>query len=102
MLREKRLEDIIDRNLKKCFDREEVESILQVAMVCTHNSPEDRPTMAEVGKMLVQGVGLSERWAAWEQLEQLRAQEYSLMSRNFLWAEEFSNDQHAIQLSQAR
>ncbi|KAK4426734.1 putative LRR receptor-like serine/threonine-protein kinase [Sesamum alatum] len=100
LLREKRLEDIVDRNLKS-YNCKEVETILQVAMLCTQSSPEDRPRMAEVVSML-QGVGLAERWAEWEQLEEASIHEFSLMSHKFIWAEDSTHDQEAIQLSQAR
>ncbi|CAI9758344.1 unnamed protein product [Fraxinus pennsylvanica] len=100
LLREEKFEDIVDENLKS-YDLEEVETILQVAMLCTQSSPEDRPRMAEVVNML-QGVGLAERWAEWEQLEKVRYQEFSLLSHQFIWAEDSTHDQEAIQLSQAR
>ncbi|XP_073148861.1 probable LRR receptor-like serine/threonine-protein kinase At5g63710 [Henckelia pumila] len=100
LLREKRLEDIVDENLNS-FDPKEVETVLQVAMLCTQGSPEDRPTMAQVVCML-QGVGLAERWAEWEQLEETRNQEFSLMSHKLIWAEDSTQDQEAVQLSQAR
>ncbi|XP_038692533.1 probable LRR receptor-like serine/threonine-protein kinase At5g63710 isoform X2 [Tripterygium wilfordii] len=99
--RENRLGDIVDGNLKT-YDRKEVETIVQVALLCTQNSPEDRPTMGEVVKMLQGGVGLAERWAEWKRLEVVRNQELSLMSHQFIWAEETSVDQEAIQLSEAR
>ncbi|KAH6781883.1 Leucine-rich repeat protein kinase family protein [Perilla frutescens var. hirtella] len=100
LLREKRLEDIVDQNLTTC-NNIEVETILQVAMLCTQTSPEDRPKMAQVVSML-QGIGLAERWAEWEQLEQVRIQEFSLTSHKFIWAEDSTHHQEAIHLSQAR
>ncbi|KAG5058467.1 hypothetical protein JHK86_013463 [Glycine max] len=100
LLREKRLEDIVDRNLKS-YDPKEVETILQVALLCTQGYPEDRPTMSEVVKML-QGVGLADRWADWQQLEEARNQEFSLMTHQFVWNDESTLDQEAIQLSRAR
>ncbi|KAL8034651.1 hypothetical protein ABFX02_12G042600 [Erythranthe guttata] len=100
LLREKRIEDILDGNLKN-YEGKEVETILQVAMLCTQSSPEDRPRMAEVVSML-EGVGLAERWAEWEHLEQVRIQEFSIMPHKFLWGEDSTHDQEAIQLSQAR
>ncbi|KAL7090473.1 hypothetical protein ACP275_12G043100 [Erythranthe tilingii] len=100
LLREKRIEDILDGNLKN-YEGKEVETILQVAMLCTQSSPEDRPRMAEVVSML-KGVGLAERWAEWEHLEQVRIQEFSIMPHKFLWGEDSTHDQEAIQLSQAR
>jgi hypothetical protein len=98
--RENRLDDIVDGNLKSYVPRE-VETIVQVALLCTQSSPKGRPTMAEVVRML-EGVGLAERWAEWEQLEEVRSQEFSLISHNFTWAEESTHDQEAIQLSKAR
>ncbi|GKV10988.1 hypothetical protein SLEP1_g22277 [Rubroshorea leprosula] len=100
LLRENRLNDIVDGNLK-AYDPKEVETVVQVALLCTQSSPEDRPTMAEVVKML-EGVGLTERWAEWEQLEQTRNRVCSLVSHQFLWADGSSIDQEAIQLSRAR
>ncbi|PON83976.1 Mitogen-activated protein kinase kinase kinase [Trema orientale] len=95
--RENRLHDIVDGNLKS-YDPKEVETIIQVALLCTQTSPEERPTMAKVVKML-QGVGLAERWAEWEQV---RNQECSMFSHPFAWADETTHDQEAIQLSDPR
>ncbi|GFY87501.1 leucine-rich repeat protein kinase family protein [Actinidia rufa] len=100
LLREKRLEDLMDENLKD-YDAKEVETLVQVALLCTQSSPEERPKMADVVSML-QGVGLAERWAEWEQLEEVRNQEFFLLPHRFLWAEESTNDQEAVQLSHAR
>ncbi|KAG2716069.1 hypothetical protein I3760_03G107000 [Carya illinoinensis] len=98
--RENRLDDIVDGNLKT-YDPKEVGTLVQVAFLCTQSSPEDRPTMAEVVQML-QGVGLADRWAEWEQLEEVRNRESFLVSHNFPWAEETTHDPEAIQLSRAR
>ncbi|KAG9129222.1 hypothetical protein Leryth_006489 [Lithospermum erythrorhizon] len=100
LLREKSIEDIVDKNLKS-YDPKEVETILQVALLCAQGLPEDRPKMSEVVIML-QGVGLAEKWAEWERLEEVRSHEVSNMSHQFLWADESSLDQEAIELSQAR
>ncbi|GMY12617.1 probable LRR receptor-like serine/threonine-protein kinase At5g63710 [Fagus crenata] len=97
--REHRLEDIMDKNLKTC-DPREVETIVQVALLCTQGSPEHRPRMAEVVRML-QGVGLAERWAEWEQREEARSQEFSPMPHNF-WADESTHDPEAMHLSKPR
>lgn len=90
----------MDGNLK-CYEPKEVETIIQVALLCTQPTPEDRLTMAEVVKML-QGVGLAERWARWEQLEEARNRELSQFSHHFSWADETTHDQEAIRLSKAR
>ncbi|KAJ6965184.1 hypothetical protein NC652_003175 [Populus alba x Populus x berolinensis] len=100
LLRENRLDDVVDGNLET-YDRKEVETIVQVALLCTQSSPEGRPTMAGVVKML-QGIGLAERWAKREQHENARNQEFSRMSQQYIWSEDSSIDQEAIQLSKAR
>ncbi|MBA0846653.1 hypothetical protein Goshw_005167 [Gossypium schwendimanii] len=100
LLRENRVDDIVDGNLK-IYDAKEVETIVRVALLCTQSSPEDRPTMAVVVKML-DGVGLAVRWAEWEELEQVRNQEFMRFSHQFTWGEDSTVDQEAIQLSRAR
>lgn len=100
LLRENRLDDIVDGNMKT-YDEKEVGTLIQVALLCTQSSPEERPTMAEVVRLL-QGVDLAERWAEWEQLEDVRSREFSLLPHPFAWAEESTHDQVAIQLSKAR
>ncbi|OMO52005.1 hypothetical protein CCACVL1_29443 [Corchorus capsularis] len=100
LLRENRLVDIVDGNLK-FYDHKEVETIVRVALLCTQSSPEERPTMAEVVKML-EGEGLAERWAEWEELEEVRNREFLLFTHQFTWGEDSTVDQEAIQLSRAR
>ncbi|CAH9110769.1 unnamed protein product [Cuscuta europaea] len=100
LLREKRLNDIMDPNLKN-YDVKEVEIILQVALLCTQTSPEDRPRMTEVISML-QGVGLTARWAEWEQLDEVRNHEFTNVGHKFLWGEDSTYDQEAVQLSEPR
>ena len=95
-----RLTDIVDPNLT-VYDAKEVETMLQVALLCTQGSPEDRPKMGEIIHML-RGQGLAERWAEWEQIEEVRNEEFSRLSHQFAWGEDSTQDQEAIQLSQAR
>ena len=101
-MKEQRLQDIVDSNLKS-YDPKEVEMIVQVALLCTQTAPEDRPRMAEVVKIL-QGVGLTERWNEWEKLEEARNQEMhlSLMTHRLAWMDESMDEQEAMQLSAAR
>lgn len=100
LLREKRLGDIVDESMK-IADPKEVETIIQVALLCTQSSPEERPKMAQVVSML-QGEGLPEKWAEWEQHEEVRNTEFSLVSHQYIWSESSTQNQEAIQLSQAR
>ncbi|KAG6504430.1 hypothetical protein ZIOFF_036763 [Zingiber officinale] len=99
--REKRLSDIVDRNLNNEYEGHEVEMMIQVALLCTQASPEDRPTMSEVVRML-EGEGLAERWEEWQQVEVTRRQEYERMQRRFDWGEDSLYNQDAIELSGGR
>ncbi|WOL19895.1 protein NSP-INTERACTING KINASE 1-like isoform X2 [Canna indica] len=60
---EKKLDMLIDKNLKNNYDRIELEEMVQVALLCTQFLPGHRPKMSEVVRML-EGDGLVERWEA--------------------------------------
>lgn len=49
---EKRLEVLVDRDLKGCFDAVELEKAAELAMQCTQSHPNLRPKMSEVLKIL--------------------------------------------------
>uniref|UniRef100_A0A2P2M4K4 non-specific serine/threonine protein kinase n=1 Tax=Rhizophora mucronata TaxID=61149 RepID=A0A2P2M4K4_RHIMU len=98
--REKRLDAIVDRNLSGNYDIQEVETMIQVALLCTQASPDDRPAMSEVVRML-EGEGLAERWEEWQNVEVTRRQEYERLQRRFDWGED-SYNQDAIELSGGR
>lgn len=56
---EKRLEMLIDRDLKGCFNAEELEKAVELALLCTQPHPTLRPKMSEVLKVLESMVGPS-------------------------------------------
>jgi len=99
--REGQLDSIVDGNLNHNYDSEELEMIIQIALLCTQASPEDRPSMSEVVRML-EGEGLAERWEEWQQVEVTRRQEYERMQRRFDWGEDSVYNQEAIELSAGR
>ncbi|CAA0838163.1 Probable LRR receptor-like serine/threonine-protein kinase [Striga hermonthica] len=100
--REKRLEGIVDRNLRREYEIDEVEMMIQVALLCTQSSPEDRPAMSEVVRML-EGEGLAERWEEWQHVEVTRRQEFERLHRRFDWGGDDSlHNQDAIELSGGR
>ncbi|KAG5534245.1 hypothetical protein RHGRI_022388 [Rhododendron griersonianum] len=99
--REKRLDDIVDRNLNKHYNIQEVEMMIQVALLCTQSSPEDRPLMSEVVRML-EGEGLAERWEEWQHVEVNRRQEYERLQTRFDWGEDSIYNQDAVELSGGR
>ncbi|KAL0350061.1 UNVERIFIED_CONTAM: putative LRR receptor-like serine/threonine-protein kinase [Sesamum radiatum] len=99
--REKKLDAIVDRNLNRNYNIHEVEMMIQVALLCTQSSPEDRPAMSEVVRML-EGEGLAERWEEWQHVEVTRRQEYERLQRRFDWGEDSIYNQDAIELSGGR
>ncbi|PIA52127.1 hypothetical protein AQUCO_01000188v1 [Aquilegia coerulea] len=99
--REKRLGAIVDRNLTRNYNSQEVEMMIKVALLCTQPSPEERPTMSEVVRML-EGEGLAQRWEEWQQVEINRRQEYERLQMRFDWGEDSLYDQNAIELSGGR
>lgn len=60
---EKKLNLMVDIDLKNNFDRIELEEMVQVALLCTQFNPIYRPKMSEVLRML-EGDGLAEKWEA--------------------------------------
>ncbi|MCO5577770.1 hypothetical protein L7F22_031603 [Adiantum nelumboides] len=100
LLREKRLNSIVDPCLQQ-YIAQEVEELIQVALLCTQPTPEDRPTMLEVVKMLV-GEGLAERWEEWQQVECIRMHEYAMMPQRLIDGLDFTINQEAIELSSGR
>ncbi|KAJ9189373.1 hypothetical protein P3X46_000677 [Hevea brasiliensis] len=71
LLKEKRLETLVDSDLQGNYVNDEVEQLIQVALLCTQSSPMERPKMSEVVRML-EGDGLAERWEEWQKEEMFR------------------------------
>ncbi|KZV24602.1 somatic embryogenesis receptor kinase 3A [Dorcoceras hygrometricum] len=71
LLKEKKLETLVDADLQGNYVDEEVEQLIQVALLCTQSSPLERPKMSEVVRML-EGDGLAERWEEWQKEEMFR------------------------------
>ncbi|KAK6121021.1 hypothetical protein DH2020_045240 [Rehmannia glutinosa] len=80
LLTEKKLEALVDADLQGNYINEEVEQLIQVALLCTQSSPMERPKMSDVVRML-EGDGLAERWEEWQKEEMFR--------------QEFNNTHHA-------
>ena len=75
LLKDKKLETLVDADLQGQYNEEEVEQLIQVALLCTQGSPMERPKMSEVVRML-EGDGLAEKWEQWQQEEMFR-QDYN-------------------------
>ncbi|KAG7976346.1 hypothetical protein I3843_06G144500, partial [Carya illinoinensis] len=65
LLKDKRLETLVDAELQGNYIEDEVEQLIQVALLCTQGSPMERPRMSDVVRML-EGDGLAERWEEWQ------------------------------------
>ncbi|KAL8507184.1 hypothetical protein ACS0TY_017914 [Phlomoides rotata] len=57
---EKRVEMLVDRNLRGCFKSDELEKAVDLALQCTQSNPELRPKMSQVLRILEQINGHTE------------------------------------------
>ncbi|KAK8561392.1 hypothetical protein V6N12_048464 [Hibiscus sabdariffa] len=71
LLKDRKLEMLVDADLQGNYIDHEVEQLIQVALLCTQGTPMERPKMAEVVRML-EGDGLAERWEEWQKEEMFR------------------------------
>ncbi|KAK4487930.1 hypothetical protein RD792_003668, partial [Penstemon davidsonii] len=71
LLNEKKLDAIVDANLQGNYIDDEVEQLIQVAVLCTQGSPSERPKMSMVVRML-EGDGLAEKWDMLQKKEMVR------------------------------
>ncbi|KAG2703788.1 hypothetical protein I3760_06G153200 [Carya illinoinensis] len=78
LLKDKRLETLVDPNLQGNYIEDEVEQLIQVALLCTQDAPMQRPKMSDVIRML-EGDGLVERWEEWQK-EDMFHQDFNNMA----------------------
>ncbi|KAL9262329.1 BRASSINOSTEROID INSENSITIVE 1-associated receptor kinase 1-like protein [Drosera capensis] len=83
LLQDKKLETLVDADMQGQYVEHEVEQLIQVALLCTQGSPNERPKMAEVVRML-EGDGLTERWEEWQKEEMFR-QEFNHAHHPHSW-----------------
>ncbi|XP_061344123.1 somatic embryogenesis receptor kinase 2 isoform X1 [Gastrolobium bilobum] len=101
LLKEKKLEMLVDPDLHNNYIEAEVEQLIQVALLCTQGSPMDRPKMSEVVRML-EGDGLAERWDEWQKVEVLRQEVELAPHPNSDWIVDSTENLHAVELSGPR
>ncbi|KAF1890088.1 hypothetical protein Lal_00025420 [Lupinus albus] len=77
--KEKKIDLLVDKDLKKNYDRIELDEIVQVVLLCTQYLPSHRPKMSEVVRML-EGDGLAEKWEASQRAESTRSRGNELSS----------------------
>ncbi|XP_017437152.1 BRASSINOSTEROID INSENSITIVE 1-associated receptor kinase 1 isoform X2 [Vigna angularis] len=76
LLKEQKLETLVDEDLQGDYDEGELEKLIQIALLCTQSSPLDRPKMSEVVRM-VEGQGLEEKWDQWGKKEDMIQKNYN-------------------------
>ncbi|XP_024971677.1 somatic embryogenesis receptor kinase 1-like isoform X1 [Cynara cardunculus var. scolymus] len=101
LLKEKKLEMLVDPDLETNYIATEVEQLIQVALLCTQGSPMDRPKMSDVVRML-EGDGLAERWEEWQKVEVLRHELDLVPLPNSDWILDSTDNLHAVELSGPR
>ncbi|KAK0608304.1 hypothetical protein LWI29_028651 [Acer saccharum] len=101
LLKEKRLDMLVDPELQNNYVEAEVEQLIQVALLCTQSSPMERPKMSEVVRML-EGDGLAERWDEWQKLEVVRQELELAPTQNSEWIVHSTENLHAVELSGPR
>ncbi|KAH9543506.1 hypothetical protein CY35_13G068700 [Sphagnum magellanicum] len=102
LLKDDKVDLLVDPDLKDNYDYKEVEELIQVALLCTQSSPMERPKMAEVVRML-EGDGLAERWEEWQKVEVVRNQDVELVPhRTSEWIVDSTDNLHAVELSGPR
>lgn len=90
LLKDKKLETLVDADLQGVYDDEEVEQLIQVALLCTQGSPVERPKMSEVVRML-EGDGLAEKWDQWQKEEMFRQENTHTLHHSANWIEDSSS-----------
>ncbi|KAI3702052.1 hypothetical protein L6452_27662 [Arctium lappa] len=90
LLRDKKLETLVDADLEGNYVDDEVEQLIQVALLCTQSTALERPKMSEVVRML-EGDGLAERWEEWQKEEIFRQDFNHTHNPNIDWIMADSN-----------
>lgn len=101
LLKEKRLDKLVDPDLQNNYIDVEVEQLIQVALLCTQGSPLDRPKMSEVVRML-EGDGLAERWEQWQKFEVVSRETEMERHQNHEWILDSTVHLVAVDLSGPR
>ncbi|KAK3446602.1 BRASSINOSTEROID INSENSITIVE 1-associated receptor kinase 1 [Eucalyptus grandis] len=81
-LEERSLENLVDSDLKGEYDEEEIEKLIQLALLCTQLAPGERPSMVQVLQLL-EGHSIEEKWKEYQL--KYRSQEPSLHNIHRDW-----------------
>ncbi|KAI3997660.1 hypothetical protein MKX01_040633 [Papaver californicum] len=99
---EKKLNLMVDKDLRNNFDRVEIEEMVQVALLCTQFHPSYRPKMSEVLRML-EGDGLAEKWEASQKVDTPKYRSFDNPQQRYSdFLDELTLDVEAVELSGPR
>ncbi|XP_028089487.1 BRASSINOSTEROID INSENSITIVE 1-associated receptor kinase 1-like isoform X3 [Camellia sinensis] len=84
LLKDRKMETLVDVDMQGNYVEDEVEQLIQVALLCTLNSPMERPKMSEVVRML-EGDGLAKKWEEWQKEEMFRQEFVNIHHQNNDW-----------------
>ena len=101
VLDEKKLEELVDPEMQDNYIEEEVEQLIQIALLCRQSCPMARPKMSEVVRML-EGDGFAERWAKWQEEEMLAQKIKRIHHSNVIQVLDSTSNLSPIVLSSAR
>ncbi|KAL5204031.1 hypothetical protein ABZP36_008902 [Zizania latifolia] len=101
-MQEGRLAGVVDRNLDSAYNHEELEKIVQIALLCTDMDPKHRPAMSEVVQMLEGDVVPAEQWEEWQLTELARRHQHEVRQQQHLFSFSEESLQEAIELSDGR
>ncbi|KAF0925904.1 hypothetical protein E2562_018708 [Oryza meyeriana var. granulata] len=73
LLEENRLNSLVDGRLRNNYVTAELEEMVHIALLCTMYSPDHRPSMAEIVRMLEESDGsIAEKWEALKNVDRLK------------------------------
>ncbi|CAL5379835.1 unnamed protein product [Camellia sinensis] len=81
LLKDGKMETLVDADIQGNYVKDEVEQLIQVALLCTLSSPMEHPKMSEVVRML-EGDGLAKRWEEWQKEEMFRQEFVNIHHQN--------------------
>ncbi|KAJ0096586.1 hypothetical protein Patl1_27563 [Pistacia atlantica] len=98
LVRENKLDMLVDPDLEDNYIEIEVEQLTQLPLICAQTSPKKRPKMSEVVRML-EGDGLAGRWEEWQKGEAFRHDLKLAPPLNSDWIVDSTDKLHAFELS---
>uniref|UniRef100_A0A5B7BQA0 non-specific serine/threonine protein kinase n=1 Tax=Davidia involucrata TaxID=16924 RepID=A0A5B7BQA0_DAVIN len=91
LLKKKKLDMVVDADLHGNYVEEEVMQLIRVALLCTYDSPMERPKMSEVIGIL-EDDDWAERWEKWQEVRQKES--WEKQKKVAMFRQEFNHTHH--------